>query len=68
MTEILQTLNLNYLFYNIKNVIFKVLLTALKEAHPAAARKILLIVATKLESTAHCGTVPVPPHYRTAQN
>ena len=34
---------------------------ALKEAPPAAARETLPTVATKLESTAHCGTVPVPP-------
>ena len=26
------------------------------------------IVAAKLESTAQCGKIPVPPHYRTAQN
>ena len=35
--------------------------TALKEAPPAAARETFPIVATKLESTAQCGTVPVPP-------
>ena len=35
--------------------------TALKEASPAAARETLPIVATKLESTAQYGTVPVPP-------
>ena len=34
--------------------------TALKEAPPAAARETLHSVATKLESTAQCGTVPVP--------
>ena len=35
--------------------------TALQEAPPGAARETLLIVATKPESTAQCGTVPVPP-------
>ena len=35
--------------------------TALNEAPPAAARKTLLIVATKLASTAQCGTFPVSP-------
>ena len=35
--------------------------TALKEAPPAAPRETFLIVATKLESTAQCGTVPVAP-------
>ena len=35
--------------------------TALKEAPPAAARETLPMVATNLESTAQCGTVPVPP-------
>ena len=35
--------------------------TALKEAPPAAARETLPIVATKLESTTQCGTVPVSP-------
>ena len=35
--------------------------TALKEEPPAAARDTLPIVATKLESTAQCGTLPVPP-------
>ena len=35
--------------------------SALKEAPPAAARATLPIVATKLESTTQCGTVPVPP-------
>ena len=35
--------------------------TALKEVPPAAAQETLPIVATKLESTGQCGTVPVPP-------
>ena len=35
--------------------------TALKEDPPAAARETLPIVATKLESTAQCGKIPVPP-------
>ena len=34
---------------------------ALKEASRAAARETLPIVATKLESTAQCETVPIPP-------
>ena len=35
--------------------------TALKEVPPVAAREALPIVATKVESTAQCETVPVPP-------
>ena len=35
--------------------------TGLKKALSAAALEILPIVATKLESTARCGTFPVPP-------
>ena len=35
--------------------------TTIKEALPAAARETLFIVATKLESIAKCGTIPVPP-------
>ena len=35
--------------------------TVLKETPSTAARETLLIVAAKLESTAQCGTVPVPP-------
>ena len=34
--------------------------TVLNKVPPAAARKTLPIVATKLKSTAQCGTVPVP--------
>ena len=40
--------------------------TVQKEDPPAAVRETLPIVATKLESTAQCGMVPV--NYRTAQN
>ena len=35
--------------------------TVLKVAPPAAARYPLLMVAAKLETTAQCETVPVPP-------
>ena len=35
--------------------------TAQKEVSPAAARATLPIVATKLESAAQCGTIPIPP-------
>ena len=47
--------------YTINLIYLKDCGTALKKAPLAAARKTLPIVATKLESTAECGMVPVPP-------
>ena len=51
----------HYLKYNNIFIYLKGCGTALKEAPPAAARETFPIVATKLETTALCGKVPVPP-------